>query len=418
MSRTQILGSLVVSLVVVPPLSSQVGPSLGTAAGLGGSAVTESRRIDAALWNPALVGIYEGGATRTSSVLALDARTLPGGDAIEASARLGLLSGRVEDRRAGDYAAALAWGGGTRDAAVQVRWLGAQSRGMVVTLDSRYSMRAALPPELAASLGIGDAAHGGGGEAERALSTVLAASRGVFLGEFPSIGRIWAGATAKGWWLHEYGFGRFHGDLPTTSLFRETVLGDVGGIGADVGLAGLVAGRLRYGVSVANVYQATYTPGRNPRTRSVDVMIENERVRFQEQVSSEISLDDPDVEAVDRAREVWERTRFPVVARAGIAVESAWGTVAGAMRHEIKQGGLDPRGAEAERTLAWRDTGDRVRVSYGWGRNRDVLAAAVSFGGCARRWTMGARRTSDAEIGITVDVALSDWACNLRNGSR
>ncbi len=34
--------------------------NVGTATGLGGTAATEARRADAVLWNPALVGIYDG----------------------------------------------------------------------------------------------------------------------------------------------------------------------------------------------------------------------------------------------------------------------------------------------------------------------------------------------------------------------
>ena len=50
--------------------------SIGTAAGLGDAAVTEARRTDALLWNPALLGVYDG-PLASYTVLAVDADALP-----------------------------------------------------------------------------------------------------------------------------------------------------------------------------------------------------------------------------------------------------------------------------------------------------------------------------------------------------
>lgn len=418
MSRP-LLCVLVAVVASTVPVQGQVGPALGTAAGLGGAAVTEARRLDAPLWNPALAGINDGGPAQTASILGVDGRVLPGAGAVGAAARLGFLTGQIDDTRAGDLARFVAWGGDTRDASAQVRWIGAQARDIVLTVDSRYSVRSELPPELARALG----AEGNGqgsvdGETERSLTSVLSLARGAYLGEYPSLGRVWAGVTGKGWWVHDYARGRFQSDLPGTQVYRETVLGNAGGGGVDIGLAGLVGGRVRYGVSIANVYQKSFAPERSPHTRTVFAAGSGDDLQLRAEVGGEIRLDDPDAEAVARAREIWSRTQFPVVVRAGGAADTRWGTLAGAIRETIREGGLDPEGAEAPRTVSWRDTSSRMRLSYGWGDDRSVLGAALSFGSCARRWTVGARRTGDAELGATLDLALSDWTCRQRGAPR
>jgi hypothetical protein len=411
--------ALLAALAATSTLSAQLPSGLGTASGLAGTAVTGARRADAALWNPALVGIYDG-PQRTTSLLGLDAAVLPGGDAFRAAARLGLVSGRAEEPRFGFVARPLFWRSGSPEAAAQVRWAAIQSRDLALTLDTRFAAGADVPAALAGALG----AHGVAqdvwedAEASRSLSSVLTVARGAYLGELPVLGRVWAGAAAKGWWVHEFATGRFQADLPAAEVYRETVLGNAGGLGVDAGVAGLARGRLWYGLSVSNLYETSFRPRRAPRTRTVEAVAAGDGVELRQALGPQIRDDDPDPDAVARADALWDATRFPTVLRAGVALEVPWGTLAGAVSERLRSGGLDPAEVEPGRSLAWHDPARRFRVSYGWGGGRSTVAAAVSGGRCDRRWTAGLRRTAGAGYGVMLDLSLSDWSCNLHGQGR
>lgn len=410
---------LVAGILSVPPAAAQAPSSLGTAAGLSGTAVTHSRRSDAVLWNPALVGIFDG-PERTTSLLAIDAASLPGSDGFDAAARLGLLSGRAEDGRLDGFGRPLLWSGGSPEVAAGVRWVAAQSRDLALTLETRSSAHADVPRGLAEQLGVRgvDPAIWESGRSARSLTSVLGVARGAYLGELPVLGRVWAGAAVKGWWVHEFASGAFLADVPDVPRYRETVLGNAGGIGVDAGVAGWARGRIWYGVSLSNLYSTTFSPGRAPRTRTVDVIIDPAGdVEFRESFSSAIRDDDPDADAVLRAEQLWDDTRFPSVLRVGLAWEGRWGTVAAAASEQIAGGGLDPRNMEPARSFAWQDAGRRFRLSYGSMDGRSAVAAAVSAGRCDRRWTAGVRR-SQAGPGFSLDLSLSDWSCNLRGQGR
>lgn len=415
----RVLVLLLIAVISASPASGQLPPSLGTAAGLSGTAVTQARRSDAVLWNPALVGIFDG-PERTTSLLAIDAAALPGVDGFNAAARLGLLSGRAEEDRLGLLARPLVWGGGSPELVAIVRWVAIQSRDLTVTLETRSSAHADVPQGLARELGVRgvDPEVWEPGQGSRSLTSVLALGRGAYLGELPVLGRMWAGAAVKGWWAHEFATGAFLADVPDVPVYRETVLGNAGGVGVDAGVAGWARGRIWYGLSVSNLYSTTFSPGRAPRTRTVEVIVDpGGGVEFRESFGAEIRDDDPDAAAVLRAEQLWDDTRFPSVLRAGVAWEGRWGTVAVAASERIAGGGLDPRAAEPSRSVAWQDTGHRFRASYGSGAGGPAIAAAVSAGRCDRRWTAGLRRSSYG-LGLSLDLSLSDWSCNLRGQGR
>jgi hypothetical protein len=413
--------SIVLAAFVASPLIAQRPPSLGTAAGYEGGGVTQARRADAVLWNPGLVGIYDG-PVRTTSVLAFDAASLPGSRGFDAAARLGLLSGRADDRRVERLGGPLFWRGRSPEVAVQLRWVAVQSRDLALTLDTRSSVHASLPEGLAREIGTEGVAPNvwQAGGASRSLTSVLTLARGTYLGRFPTVGRLWAGAALKGWWVHEFATGAFLSDLPEVPAFRETVLGDAGGAGLDVGFAGVMASdRLWYGASVSNVYTATIQPRRAPRTRTVEVIIGPEgEVDYRETRGSVIREDDPDADAVARATQLWDDTRYPSVLRFGAAWDAAWGTVAVAGTELLSGGRLDAVGVEPGRTVAWSDPARRIRLAYGWGRSRPTFAAAVSAGRCDRRWTAGVRHSVETGVGVTLDLSLSDWSCNLQEHGR
>lgn len=405
---------------VAAPAASQAPPSLGSAAGLAGTAVTGARRADAVLWNPALVGIYDG-PQRSTSLLSIHAAALPRGRAFDAAARLGLLTGSVEDDRLGFLAGPILWGSANAVADVQVRWAAVQSRDLAVSLDTRFSTSAALPEGLADALGAEGVPQEEweGGTAARSLASVLTVARGAYIGEVPVFGRLWVGAAAKGWWVHDFATGAFQADLPAADLYRETRLGKVGGVGVDAGLAGRTRGGIWYGIAVANAFESSFRPASGPRTRSVSVVqSDGGELEFSETTSAPIGDDDPDPDAVARANALWDATRYPSVVRAGIAWEGRWGTVGAAVSERLSDGGLDPADGEPRRSLGWHDPAKRFRVGYGWGTGRSVLSAAVSTGGCNRRWTAGVRRSSAGEYGVTLDLSLSNWSCNLHAQGR
>lgn len=414
------LAALILFLAAAAPALAQAPPSLGSAAGLAGTAVTGARRADAALWNPALVGIYDG-PQRTTSLFAIHAATLPRGRAFDAASRLGLLTGRAEDDRLGFLAGPILWGSGRAVADVQVRWAAVQSRDLAISLDTRFATSAALPQCLAGALGVHGVAQETWQDASssRSLTSVLTVARGAYLGEVPVFGRVWIGTAAKGWWVHQFATGAFHADLPAADVYRETALGKVGGLGLDAGVAGRTAGRIWYGIAVSNAFETSFRPASGPRTRSVAaVETDGGELEFAESWSAPIADDDPDADAVARARALWDGTRFPSVLRAGVAWESGVGAVSAAVSERLGHGGLDPSGVEPERSFGWSDSEERFRVAYGWGTEHSVLSAAVSGGGCNRRWTAGVRRSSDGAYGVSIDLSLSDWSCNLHGQGR
>ncbi|MDB4952270.1 MAG: hypothetical protein JWM27_4919 [Gemmatimonadetes bacterium] len=412
--------STVALVAVASPLRAQLPASMGTAAGLAGTAVTEARRADAAAWNPALLGIYDG-PVRTTSILGVDAGALPGGEIFGAAARLGLVGGHVEATRLGSLGKRIPWGASSLDAAAQVRWVAIQSRDLGITVDTRYATSGAVPTALAADLG----ARGVGPDVwqerpvSRSLTSVLTVGKGRYLGELPVLGRVWTGVAVKGWWAHTVARGSFEADLPSAEVYRETVLGNAGGAGADAGVAGFAAGRLWYGLSVTNVYATSFRPGRGPRTRAVQAEVAADGgLTLHETLSPVIADDDPDAVAVAHAKDLWDETRFPSVLRVGAAWQAGWGTLAAAASETIRSGGLDPSGVEAPRSVAWHDAASRFRLAYGWGKDRSIAEAAFSLGRCDRRWTAGFRRAAGGSYGLTLDLSLSDFACSLHTGAR
>jgi hypothetical protein len=406
--------------VAARPVHSQAPGGFGTSSGLLGAAVTESRRFDAVGANPALLGVYEEGPVRTTSVLSLDAAVLPGHNAFDAAARLGQLSGRVDDRRFRFVRAPMLWQGSSSFvSAAQVRWAAIQSREFAITLDTRFSSGGVVPDSLAALLGLersGEAWEGA--ISSRVMSSVLTVGQGKYVGEVPVFGRLWAGVAAKGWWVHEFARGGFIADAPTVRVYGETAVRGAAGAGVDGGLAGLASGRVWYGISVSNLVQASFDPRSAARQRFVDVTAAGGELEVTQEVGPGIRADDPDTAAVRAAEELWNRLRYPSMLRVGVSVRSTWGTWAVATNETLKRGGLDAAAAEPRRSVAWHDGPRRFAVAYGWGGGHAVATAAVSGGRCDRRWTAGVRRTAGLGYGLSFDLSLSDWSCNLHAGSR
>lgn len=404
------------------PLAAQAPPSLGTAAGLGAAGVTEARRTDAILWNPALVGIYDG-PVKSFSLLGLDFRSLSGGDSFETASRLGVLGANLEEsarfRQFGDVLP----GGGGGGTVGQVVWFGAQARDLALSVSTHYSEAGDVPFALRSAFTGEEIGNGTGAElldVERSTATVLSVAKGAYLGRYPGLGQVWAGVTAKGWYVHDFGIGTFAQGLSDGEVYSEASVEGVPGFGIDFGIAGRVADRVRYGVAVANLYQQTFDPREGARERVILVARDDAgRPLVEERFGPEIGESDPDVAAARRVNALWKRAAFPSVLRAGLAYEAgSAGVFAGAVRSDLLASGLDAGWSEAPVSVAWSGpTNLPLRLSYGWGEGVSALNAGVVFGRCDRRWAVAAGRRS-GELGsalqLSASLTFADWGCRLR----
>jgi hypothetical protein len=243
--------------------------SIGTAAGLGDAAVTEARRTDALLWNPALVGVYDGPLS-SYTALVVDFDVLPSAAWTRPARALGVdgLPGRA------GWPGMRFGGGQTGLAAGAVQWLATQHRDFVLGLSSHHAAAGVVPGPIAQALG-GESGLDGPVSPDstmRSTATVLALARGVHVGRVPLLGGFWLGATAKGWWVHEYARGSFLSDKPGDEVYRETVIHDVPGYGLDLGLLAQPAERIRVGASVTNLVSGAFRPRNGPRVRVASII--------------------------------------------------------------------------------------------------------------------------------------------------
>ncbi|HEX8361897.1 MAG TPA: conjugal transfer protein TraF [Longimicrobium sp.] len=408
----KLLHTFCIPAVLLATLASAQRPvEAGTA--LGGTGVTEARRADALLINPALLGIWDGGPAASHSFLALDLARLPSQGTFDGAVRLGLMDG---GRRPLQYSAPLPDNPTYPGALGGVTWGAFQNRDFALALSTHAAAHAHIPPAIRAALGAGKAESAASYESGRSLATVLAVGRAVELGRLPGIGAVWAGATAKGWYLHTYARGAFVADAPGGEVYRETVFRGVPGYGLDLGVAAN-PGPLRLAASVSNVFAGTVQSGSGPRERSVSVE-ENPggRALVTEQVGPEIGFADLDSASYTDARRAWDDALFPAVLRAGAAWDAGAGTVALAITEVLRQGGLEPARSTDRFTASVRGT-ERLplRASYGWGDGARSYTLGLDAGSCARRWTLGVAYRDGSEgssIGLSASLRLMDSSCS------
>jgi hypothetical protein len=393
--------------------SAQRPVESGTAAALGGTAVTEARRADALLLNPALLGIWDGGPAASHSFLSLELARLPSEGTFDGSVRLGLMAG---GRRALQYSAPLANGTTYPGALGGISWGAFQNRDFAMSLSTHAAAYADIPSAIRAALGAGEAESPATGQSGRSVATVLAAGRAFQLGRLPGIGPVWAGATAKGWYLHTHARGAFVADSPGTEVYRETVFRGVPGYGFDAGVAAN-PGRVRLAASVSNAFAATNRPAVGPWERTVSVE-ENpgERARVSERLGPEIGFSDLDTDPYSAARRAWDEVFFPSVLRAGAAWDAEFGTLALAATQVLREGRLEPAHGRERFTASVRGTGRfPLRASYGWGGGARICALGIDAGSCARRWTLAATRgtgSAGTSFGLSASLRLTDRACS------
>lgn len=416
---------------------AQTPAGTGTAAGLGQAAVTEARRADAVLWNPALVGIYDG-PLQTAQLLSVDVDRIPDGGWLTGTAALGALSGSASDPFAREYAFVPAGQGGDRISA-RVVWGAVQSHDLALSVSTHLLQEGSLPAGLRAAL-TGEMTPGGSaaglsaapappylaaapesdeaplGETRRAVVSVAALSRGWYLGSYPALGQLWLGGTAKVWLAHGFAGGRFLADLPRHEVYDEISVRDAPGVGLDVGLAGRIAGVVRYGVSLANVYEASFTPSRSPRVRTVSVRGGAGGYVVEESFGPEQPAGEEGAHS-ERTRRLWDEAIFPAVLRAGASVDTPVGSWSAAYARTLRGGGLAER-LRAPYTLAWRGTGRLpVRVSHGFGAEEEVTAVGLGLGPCDRQLVVSGERHAGeggTGYGASVSFTVADRSCRMR----
>jgi hypothetical protein len=367
--------------------------SIGTAAGLGDAAVTEARRTDALLWNPALLGVYDG-PLASYTVLAVDADALPARSWRGPAHTLGL-DGLPP--RAGWMAPGIR-GTGAGVAAGRVQWFATQHRDFALGLSTHYQAAGSIPEPIARSLG-GESRFEAPVAADstlRSAVTVLAVGRGAHVGDLPLLGALWLGATAKGWWVHSYGRGAFLAGEPGEDVYRETVIRDVPGYGLDLGILAQPVDRVRFGASVSNAISGVFRPGKGPRVRVVSILpAAGGGADVTVTQTPHLGTDDEDTEDARRARALWESLAHDAVLRVGTTVETDVGSVAASVRTRLREGGVDPAVGDTPYTLAFAGTAVLpLHLSYGWGGEGSSVSAGVRLGRCERRWSVAITRRS------------------------
>ncbi len=404
----KLLRTLCIPLVLPATLASAQRP-VETGTALGGTGVTDAWRADALLFNPALLGVWDGGPAASHSFLALEMARLPSEGTFGGAVRLGLMGG---GRRSIQYSAPLADWTTYPGALGGVTWGAFQNRDFALALSTHAASYADIPPAIRGALGAGTAESPATGESGRSLATVLAVGRAFALGHLPGGGPVWAGATGKAWYLHTHARGIFVADAPGGEVYRETVFRGVPGYGVDVGISAS-PGPLRLAASVSNALAATVRPGSGPRERSVSVE-ENAagRAIVTERLGPEIGFDSLDT----AARRAWDEAFFPTVLRAGAAWETEAGRVALAFSEVLRQGGLERAGSTDRFAASVRGPGRfPLRASYGWGGGARSYTFGMDAGSCARRWTVGMsyrEGTEGSSVGLSASLRLMDASCS------
>jgi hypothetical protein len=412
----KLLLCIAAALLGASAASAQRPVAAGTTAALGGTGTTEARRGDALLFNPALLGIWDGGPAASRSFVSLNLARLPSEGTFDGSVRLGLIGGEIgKGSRYLQYSAPLANGSSYPGALGGVAWGAFQNRDFALSLSTHFATYADIPPAIREALGAGEAESMATRESGRSLATVLALGRALPLGSLPGVGPVWAGATGKVWYLHTYARGAFVSDAPGAEVYRETIFRGVPGYGLDVGIAA-APGPVRLALSLSNALAGTVRPGSGPRERTVSVAQEPDgRAAVTEALGPEIGFGDMDTPPFAAASAAWEGAHFPSVLRAGAAWDAGFGTMAIAASEVLRQGGLEPEGSTDRFTASFRGTPRLpLRASYGWGDGARSYALGFDAGSCARRWTLGVERSEGPEgtsMGLSAALRLMDHAC-------
>jgi hypothetical protein len=445
--RTSLLVATLAALPVAAPLGAQATASIGTAAGLGTAAMTEARQAEAALWNPALAGIFDG---PISSVSLLGFSVEPGAVPVLPSiARLGYgLRGDTTISLTPAVRSALGdWPGAGSAARYRgegtVQWVGVHSRSLLLSLSSHGYQHARLPSRAARiAAGDEDALFSAIAQEEHAAAldlrshrgayTVLAVAKASDLGLLPLFGRTWVGVTGKGALVHDHAYGEVsmapaaallaaHGmALPAGAraeagqlgaLYQERGVGRARIYGVDVGIVSHPLNPVLFSLAFANVYQYASLDQGVAYERTVvfgGTDTEGQPLAQSRYVRSEAIDDEVRLRSIE---DLARRTHFLPVLRAGASLDTNMGRflVGGALPME-REDAID-RYAHDRYSLAFQADGpSRGRISYSrrFDDSRKV-AIALQSGTCEGRMTFeaGYLQVPDASPSFTIGASWS-----------
>lgn len=391
----------------------------GTASTMGGAAVTEARRADAILWNPALVGIWDGPQS-SYSFLSFDVASIPSEGWLDRAGAMGLLGGASPLHRVDVLRRVLPGADARPGTMAGVTWGAFQARDLALSVSSHVSSEVEIPEDLARELSGAESEDAAPrarlGDLEpttRSLSTMVSLAKAAYLGSLSVVGPVWIGATGKGWVLHSHAAGRFLAPGLGTDVYDEVQIDNVVGYGVDVGFALRPIAGVRLGGSLSNAYSAVVRPKEAPRLRTVSaVRGTGGDVEVSSAWHGRVDAGDRGTPLFDRVEAFWSDAAYPAMLRLGGALDTPWGTFAGAYQEELRSGGLEPSWGVDRYTAAFR--GGRLRVMTGWGAGQRQYGIGLSGQACERMWTIGVGRRSDehgSAFSVNGSLAITDLAC-------
>lgn len=428
--------------------AQQPSPS-GSAAGYGLAAMTEARLSEAALWNPALAGIFDG---PMSSFSLLQVGIEPGDwgrlrPFVNIGRRLvddpvGVIDHEMgslfEALRSDDALARLRAGG-------VVQWVGLHSRDVLISLSSQASLDYRIPgvaldivtsPEATTELPDYDPQLLDQ-VSTRMLATTLAVAKGTDLGRLPQLGRTWVGLTAKATLVHEHALGGFQfvdaailvSDSegrpldPNTRVmeneigvqYSEVALRNARIYAVDVGFVSNPWPPVLVSVAIANLLQvATLSPDPDDFYSRAIGFAGRDSLGLGRAFTNRETLDLTaehrpwfvDGEYLARA------THFTPVIRGGLSVDTRQGRfILGAAIPLEREYSLDRRSLD-EYTVAWQSLSSATRPRIAYTRRLDGTSGIMygaQRGYCADRlaWSVGWFRRPGGEHSFNVTLGWS-----------
>jgi hypothetical protein len=369
--------------------AAQSGVTIGTAAAGFGTGVTVARDADAVFWNPALMGVQPFSDVRSAPdgsvrFMSISVPRAAAPDWIADGSRLGLLGGGPGESPG--WTRLVSPGGAGVGGEVNVVWLSSATGSLALAVSSHAHANGSLAATSTDTVG-------------RSASTVAMLAVAGVAGEILGV-RARVGATIKGRWVHLIGSG-----YRTDSGYREMLLRDLPGAGADLGVVLQPGGFVISGV-LSDFVSLTYRPREGARIRTVTVGDAGEP-RETESAAVDAGSSEMDRAA---AEQVYGDAVAPIVARVGIARSGSLGEMAVAVEHRVRAGGLQAVPASAW-SASWRLPFDRVPVRIGTTRGSDSAGWEIGWVGqsCSFPWSAAlgrARSSGNAEATTTFSVAL------------
>lgn len=248
---------LVLAFLAVPGTAeAQDPPEVGSATALGLGSMTEARLSEAALWNPALAGIFDGPMS-SWSILGLDLE--PG----DIDTNIGLYSHIPElrsfiffpvDEELKELATEISSDGdmsGSRRIEGKVQWVGIHSRDLLISATSQAYGWVTIPERVAGIIRGEESARFDPVTEEEigvltrepteySIISTLAIAKGMDAGDLPLLGRTWLGASVKGAMVHDRVYGRFLYEDATVLIPEDTLGFGPTGVEAEPGELGAV----------------------------------------------------------------------------------------------------------------------------------------------------------------------------------